>query len=242
MNQPNDHPGKLLVVDDDARVAHLLVRFFSQEGYEVQAASTTKQMDRILLRDHIDLLILDLMMPGEDGLAACRRLRAANSRVAVIMLSAKSQDVDRIVGLEVGADDYVTKPFNPQELLARVRAILRRKPPGEAPGAPSTVQETIGFGEFSLDLATRTLRKSGEGVSLTSGEFAMLKALARHPRQVLSRDRLARLARGRVYEAYERALDVQIYRLRKLIEHDAAAPRHIRTIWGVGYMFEPDPT
>jgi two-component system phosphate regulon response regulator OmpR len=158
------------------------------------------------------------------------------------MLTAKGEDVDRIVGLEVGADDYLGKPFNPRELLARVHAVLRRRPPLEAPGAPSTENETVTFGPFAFDLGSRTLKKDGEELSLTTGEFAMLKALVRHPRQPLSREKLAQLARGREFEPFDRSLDVQISRLRKLVESDAAAPRYIQTVWGVGYVFVPDGT
>ena len=151
-------------------------------------------------------------------------------------------EADRVVGLELGADDYLGKPFNPRELLARVHAVLRRRPPLEAPGAPSTENETVTFGPFAFDLGSRTLKKDGEELSLTTGEFAMLKALVRHPRQPLSREKLAQLARGREFEPFDRSLDVQISRLRKLVEADAAAPRYIQTVWGVGYVFVPDGT
>ena len=156
------------------------------------------------------------------------------------MLTAKGEDVDRIVGLEVGADDYLGKPFNPRELLARIHAVLRRRPPQEAPGAPSGDNEQVTFGPFTFDLGTRALHRNGEELPLTTGEFAMLKALVRHPRQPLSREKLALLARGREFEPFDRSLDVQVSRLRKLIEIDAAAPRYIQTVWGVGYVFVPD--
>jgi two-component system phosphate regulon response regulator OmpR len=158
------------------------------------------------------------------------------------MLTAKGEDVDRIVGLEVGADDYLGKPFNPRELLARVPAVLRRRPAQEAPGAPSGDNEVVTFGPFTFDLGTRALQRNGEELPLTTGEFAMLKALVRHPRQPLSREKLALLARGREFEPFDRSLDVQVSRLRKLIEVDAAAPRYIQTVWGVGYVFVPDGT
>jgi len=225
---------KVLVVDDDARIRDLLRRYLTQEGFEVVLAEDGKALNRILLRDTVDLIVLDLMMPGEDGLSICRRLRAANERTPIIMLTAKGEDVDRIVGLEVGADDYLGKPFNPRELL------LRRRPAQEAPGAPSGDNETVSFGPFTFDLGTRALQKSGEELPLTTGEFAMLKALVRHPRQPLSREKLALLARGREFEPFDRSLDVQVSRLRKLIEEDAAAPRYIQTVWGVGYVFVPD--
>src|SRR5450830_750773 len=214
MNTSNTRTDKILVVDDDARIRDLLRRYLSQEGFEVMVAEDGKALNRILLRESVDLIVLDLMMPGEDGLSICRRLRAANDRTPIIMLTAKGEDVDRIVGLEVGADDYLGKPFNPRELLARIHAVLRRRPPQEAPGAPSGDNEQVTFGPFTFDLGTRALHRNGEELPL--------------------------LARGREFEPFDRSLDVQVSRLRKLIEIDAAAPRYIQTVWGVGYVFVPD--
>ncbi len=231
---------KILVTDDDTRIRDLLRRYLTQEGFEVILAEDGKALTRALLRDSVDLIVLDLMMPGEDGLSICRRLRAANDKTPIIMLTAKGEDVDRIVGLEVGADDYLAKPFNPRELLARVHAVLRRRPPAEVPGAPSSEDETVNFGPFVFDMGKRTLHKNGEELALTTGEFAMLKALVRHPRQPMSREKLAQLARGRGFEPFDRSLDVQISRLRKMVEADPAVPRHIQTVWGVGYVFVPD--
>ena len=235
-----DRADKILIVDDDARIRDLLKRYLMQEGFEVLQAEDGKSLTRVLLRESVDLIVLDLMMPGEDGLSICRRLRAANDRTPVIMLTAKGEDVDRIVGLEVGADDYLGKPFNPRELLARIHAVLRRRPPTEVPGAPSADNEVASFGLFTFDMGARTLRKGDEDLPLTSGEFAMLKALVRHPRQPLSREKLAQLARGREFEPFDRSLDVQVSRLRKLIEVDASTPRYIQTVWGIGYVFVPD--
>ena len=240
MTQTSPRSDKILVVDDDSRIRDLLRRYLSQEGFEVFQAEDGKALSRILLRETVDLIVLDLMLPGEDGLSICRRLRAANDRTPIIMLTAKVEDVDRIVGLEVGADDYLGKPFNPRELLARINAVLRRRPAAEAPGAPSSENESVDFGPFRFDLGTRTLQKSGEDLPLTTGEFAMLKALVRHPRQPMSREKLAQLARGREFEPFDRSLDVQISRLRKMIEADPASPRYIQTVWGVGYVFVPD--
>jgi two-component system phosphate regulon response regulator OmpR len=231
MNQTSARTDTIVVVDDDARISDLLRRYLTQEGFDVMVAEDSQALDRILLRETVDLIVLDLMLPGEDGLSVCRRLRAANNRTPIIMLTAKSEDVDRIVGLEVGADDYLGKPFNPRELLARMHAVLRRRPPMEAPGAPSTDSEIVNFGPFSFNLSSRALKKDGVELSLTTGEFAMLKALVRHPRQPLSREKLAQLARGRDFEPFDRSLDVQVSRLRKLIETDAAAPRYIQTVW-----------
>ena len=240
MTQTSSRSDKILVVDDDSRIRDLLRRYLTQEGFEVFQAEDGKSLSRILLRETMDLIVLDLMLPGEDGLSICRRLRAANDRTPIIMLTAKVEDVDRIVGLEVGADDYLGKPFNPRELLARINAVLRRRPVAEAPGAPSSENELVHFGPFSFDLSTRSLLKSGQELPLTTGEFAMLKALVRHPRQPMSREKLAQLARGREFEPFDRSLDVQISRLRKMIEADAASPRFIQTVWGVGYVFVPD--
>ncbi|WP_296870117.1 two-component system response regulator OmpR [Tibeticola sp.] len=242
MSHPSTRPDKIVIVDDDARIRDLLRRYLAQEGFEVMVAEDGKALGRILLRETLDLIVLDLMMPGEDGLSICRRMRAANDRTPIIMLTAKGEDVDRIVGLEVGADDYLGKPFNPRELLARIHAVLRRRPTMEAPGAPSSDNEVIQFGPYTFDLGARLLKRNGEDLPLTTGEFAMLKALARHPRQPMSREKLAQLARGREFEPFDRSLDVQISRLRKLIEQDPTSPRYIQTVWGVGYVFVPDAT
>jgi two-component system phosphate regulon response regulator OmpR len=235
-------PDRIVVVDDDARIRDLLRRYLSQEGFEVLLAEDGKALGRHLSRESVDLIVLDLMLPGEDGLSICRRLRNGNDLTPIIMLTAKVEDVDRIVGLELGADDYLPKPFNPRELLARIHAVLRRRPTPEAPGAPSKESQTVTFGEFEFDLALRRLSKAGETVALTTGEFSMLKALVRHPRQPLSRDKLAQLARGREFEPFDRSLDVQISRLRKMIEPDPSNPRYIQTVWGVGYVFVPSET
>jgi two-component system phosphate regulon response regulator OmpR len=231
---------RVLIVDDDARIRDLLRRYLEQEGFEVMLAEDGKALSRIMQRDPVNLIVLDLMMPGEDGLSICRRLRSVGDRTPIIMLTAKGEDVDRIVGLEVGADDYLGKPFNPRELLARINAVLRRRPVVEEPGAPSAEEEVVNFGPFSFDLGLRTLKKDGEELPLTTGEFSMLKALVRHPRQPLSREKLALLARGREFEPFDRSLDVQVSRLRKMVEADATSPRYIQTVWGVGYVFVPD--
>jgi two-component system, OmpR family, phosphate regulon response regulator OmpR len=234
---------RILIVDDDQRHRELLVRYLGGEGYEVKAAHDGAAMDRQLSRERYDLLVLDLMLPGEDGLAICRRLRSAagpQGGPAIIMLTAKGDDVDRIVGLEMGADDYLPKPFNPRELLARINAVLRRRAPSGPPGAPAASGEAHAFGPFSLNLATRTLTKGGKAVPLTTGEFSVLKVLVQHPRTPLSRDKLMELARGREYEVFDRSIDVQISRLRKLVEEDPSHPKHIQTVWGFGYVFVPE--
>jgi two-component system phosphate regulon response regulator OmpR len=231
---------RILVVDDDQRLRELLVKYLGGEGYEVRAVPDAKGMDKQLGRERYDLVVLDLMLPGEDGLAICRRLRSQPSSPAIIMLTAKGDDVDRIVGLEMGADDYLPKPFNPRELLARINAVLRRRAPGGPPGAPAATSEVHRFGKFELNLATRLLGREGKGVPLTTGEFSVLKVLVQHPRQPLSRDKLMELARGREYEVFDRSIDVQISRLRKIVEEDPSHPKHIQTVWGFGYVFVPD--
>ena len=240
MSQIPNRKDKILVVDDDVRIRDLLRRYLTQEGLDVVQAEDGKSLTRILRREAVDLSVLDRMLPGDAGWPICRRLRAANDRTPIIMLTAKGEDVDRIVGLEVGADDYLGKPFNPRELLARVHAVLRRRPTQEAPGSPAGDNQVVSFGPFTFDLGARTLRRDEEDLPLTTGEFAMLKALVRHPRQPLSREKLAQLARGREFEPFDRSLDVQVSRLRKLVEVDATAPRYIQTVWGVGYVFVPD--
>ncbi|MGH8723632.1 MAG: osmolarity response regulator transcription factor OmpR, partial [Burkholderiales bacterium] len=219
---------RILIVDDDQRHRDLLVKYLGTEGYDVKAVPDAAGMDKQLARDRYDLVVLDLMLPGEDGLSICRRLRAQQSAPAIVMLTAKGDDVDRIVGLEMGADDYLPKPFNPRELLARIVAVLRRRAPAGPPGAPAE-GGVYQFGPFSLDLATRTMARGGKAVALTTGEFSVLKVLVQHPRQPLSRDKLMELARGREYEVFDRSIDVQISRLRKIIEDDPSHPKHIQT-------------
>ncbi|HVB47024.1 MAG TPA: two-component system response regulator OmpR [Burkholderiales bacterium] len=231
---------RILVLDDDQRLRDLLVRYLGEQGFEVRAVPDSAGMDKQLARERYDLIVLDLMLPGEDGLAICRRLRAANAGPAIIMLTAKGDDVDRIVGLEMGADDYLPKPFNPRELVARINAVLRRRQPAGPPGSPAGSNELHRFGVFELNLATRSLTREGKPVDLTTGEFSVLKVLAQHPRTPLSRDKLMELARGREYEVFDRSIDVQISRLRKIVEDDPAHPRHIQTVWGFGYVFVPD--
>jgi two-component system phosphate regulon response regulator OmpR len=232
---------RILVIDDDPRLRDLLVRYLGEQGFQVQALPDARDLDKKLQRDPPHLLVLDLMLPGEDGLAVCRRLRAAGESVPVIMLTAKGEDVDRIVGLETGADDYLPKPFNPRELVARIQAVLRRHAEGFAPGGPEQ-EGRINFGPYTLDLTTRSLTRDDQPVPLTTGEFGLLKVLATHPRQPLAREKLMLLARGRDHDVFDRAIDVQVSRLRKLIEDDATAPRYIQTVWGFGYVFVPDAT
>jgi two-component system, OmpR family, phosphate regulon response regulator OmpR len=234
--QPSE---KILVVDDDARLRGLLQRFLEEQGFYVKGVGDAEQMDKALSRELFSLIVLDLMLPGEDGLSICRRLREAGDDVPIIMLTAKGDDNERIEGLQLGADDYLAKPFNPKELDARIRAVLRRRV-RDLPGAPSRDQEEISFGPWKLNLGTRILSRDGQEVSLTTGEFAVLKALAQHQREPLTRDKLMNLARGREWSAMERSIDVQVSRLRRLIEDDPSRPRYLQTVWGVGYVFVPE--
>jgi two-component system phosphate regulon response regulator OmpR len=236
----NARPKKILVVDDDPRLRDLLRRYLGDNQFDVSLAHDGPSMWRLMQREAFELVVLDQMLPGDDGLTLLRRLRAQRDKTPVVMLTAKGDEVDRIIGLEVGADDYLPKPFNPRELLARIHAVLRRTPGPELPGAPSGAAEEVRFGPFHLNLGTRQLHRGDEPISLTTSEFSVLKVLVQHARQPLSRDKLMALARGREYGAFDRSLDVQISRLRKLIEVDPQHPRYLQTVWGVGYVFVPD--
>ena len=233
-------PPDVLVVDDDPRLRDLLRRYLTQQGFAVVVAEDAQAMNRVMRYQRFDLMVLDLMMPGEDGLQVISRLRAAQSDLPVIVLTARGDESDRITGLEAGADDYLAKPFNPRELVARIQSVLRRSRLTEMPGAPSSEPQRMRFGQFELDLSTRSLRKAGTAIPLTTSDFATLKALARHAREPLSRQRLMQLSRGRDYESSDRSLDVQISRLRKLLEDDPHQPRYLQTVWGVGYVLIPD--
>lgn len=231
--------GKIIILDDEAELRALLQRYLGSNGLTVRSVADAEPLDRLLAREPFDALILDLMMPGEDGLSICRRLRVRGETIPILMLTAKGDPVDRIVGLEMGADDYLPKPFDPRELLARLHAMLRRQQmAGTVPAAQRN--GCIRFGPFALDLAARQLMRDDKPVSLSSAEYAVLSALAAHPGQPLGRERLRALAHGRDHEATERSVDVQVLRLRRLIEADASAPRYIQTVWGVGYLFAPE--
>ena len=230
---------KILMVDDDMRMRELLQRYLAEQGFSIKTVSDSKEMDTILAVESFDLLVLDLMLPGEDGLAICRRLRGNKFTTPIIMLTARGDEVDRIIGLELGADDYLPKPFNPRELLARINAVLRRhehNPEAENAGK----LETFTFGEFVFDPSSRSLSRSGMPITITSGEFALLKVFTEHPRQPLSRDRLMQLARGRELDVFDRSIDVQVSRLRRIVEPDPSHPRYLQTMWGFGYVFIPD--
>ena len=234
-----DTTSHILIVDDDLRLRGLLETFLQREGFRVAVAANAQQMEKTLHDRPIDLMVLDLMLPGRSGLDICRDLRAAGNSLPIVMLTAKGDDIDRIVGLEIGADDYLSKPCNPRELVARIRAVLRRRQTPPA-GAPPVEAAPVRFGDFELRPASRVLERAGAPVSLTTGEFALLYALVTHPGETLSRDRLLTLARGRERGAFDRSIDVQMSRLRRLIEADPAKPRYLQTVWGAGYVFVPD--
>lgn len=229
----NEH---ILVVDDDIRIRQMLIRYFEDEGYRVTAAADGAAMRDSLQKNAIDIILLDLVLPGgEDGLSLAREVRS-RSDVPIIMLTGRDDVVDRIVGLEVGADDYIAKPFHLREVLARLRTVLRRRQPAAAPRMVSG--EAIRFDGWQLDLGRRQLvNAEGEEIALTTGEFDMLTVLARHPGRVLSRDVLMDLTHGRNLEAFDRTIDAQIARLRKKIERDPKQPTLIKSVRGVGYVF-----
>ncbi|WP_116475831.1 response regulator [Zobellella maritima] len=229
----------LLVVDDHSEIRDLLKRFLEQHGYQVNGARDGREMRQQLARQAVDLIILDLMLPGEDGLTLCRELRAS-SEVPIIMLTAMGEDTDRIVGLEMGADDYLPKPFNPRELLARIKAVLRRNPEPGLTQAPKE-QQQIRFNQWTLDMARRELLDNkGVTISLSTAEFDLLRVFIQHPNRVLSRDQLLDLARGREAQAFDRAIDTLVSRLRRKLEPDSKNPQLIKTIWGGGYMLVAD--
>jgi two-component system OmpR family response regulator len=229
----------ILIVDDDREIRDLLARFLRKHGYRVDTAADGRAMTRLLEVGRFDLIVLDIMMPGEDGLSLCRRLRAT-SDLPVVMLTAVGEDTDRIVGLEMGADDYVTKPFNPRELLARIKAVLRRAGTPRAIASAASAEaggSVLAFDRWRLDLARRELRAAdGTLTPLTAGEFDLMVAFAEHPGRVLSRDQLLDLTRGRAAVAFDRSIDVQLSRLRRKIERDPKAPELIKTVRGGGYI------
>ncbi|MBP4042225.1 MULTISPECIES: response regulator [Aeromonas] len=238
MNQGSPH---ILVVDDHSEIRDLLKRFLEQHGMRVSCARDGKEMKRLLDEREFDLLVLDLMMPGEDGLTLCRELRV-KSRLPIIMLTAMGEETDRIIGLEMGADDYLSKPFNPRELLARIKAVMRRTQAESLP-VPETLTRDLRFDRWLLDINRRELvDEEGVGMSLSTAEFDLLKVFLERPQRVLSRDQLLDLARGREAVAFDRAIDTLVSRLRRKLERDPKNPELIKTIWGGGYLFAADVT
>lgn len=230
----------ILIVDDHREIRDLVLRALSKDGFRVSAAADGRAMRKVLADSRIDLILLDLMLPGEDGLSLCRTLRA-KSNIPIIMLTAKGEEVDRVIGLEMGADDYLPKPFGSRELIARIRAVLRRSHDKLAVEAPAKRPDRCRFDRWLLDTGTRELlRDDGVTVPLSTGEYDLLIALVERPQRVLSRDQLLDLARGRAANALDRSIDTQVSRLRKKLEVDASDPRIIKTVWGGGYIFTPD--
>ncbi len=228
---------RILVVDDDAGLRELLERYLTEQGFRVSAVPDGVAMHGVLAEQMPDLIVLDLMLPGEDGLSLAREVRRLHD-VPIIMLSARGEEIDRIVGLEVGADDYLPKPCNPRELLARIRAVLRRR--GTAPaGTDGNTPEVRAFGPYRLNLATQTLTLNGRTLPLTHGEFVLLRVFLENPNRVLSRDTLVDLIKGYDRSPFDRSIDVRVARLRRKIEPDPNTPRYIRTAWGAGYLFTP---
>ena len=225
----------ILVVDDDPALCELLSEYLGESGYAVSTAGDGKAMRRSMAGGLPDAIVLDLMLPGEDGLALARELRS-QSEVPILMLSARGEEIDRVVGLEVGADDYLAKPFSPRELLARLRALLRRShpaPAGAHPGGP------LAFGPYVLDTSARRLLRDGAELRLTGAEFDLLRIMVERPNRVLTRDMLVDQLKGYDRDPFDRSIDIRVTRLRRKIEADPAAPVYIRTVRGEGYLFNP---
>lgn len=233
MTEPNPH---ILVVDDHRDIRETLARYLVKNGFRASTAESAAHARKALKAAAVDLVVLDIMMPGEDGLSLCRHLVNAES-MPVILLTAMAEDTDRVIGLEIGADDYVTKPFNPRELLARIRAVLRRV--NQVPKDRDPVsQETLSFDGWVLNVPRRELfNPQGEPVALSSGEFQLLCAFLKRPKMVLNRDQLLDLTSGRTPNVFDRSIDNQVSRLRRKIEEDVKDPKLIKTVWGGGYMF-----
>ncbi|UZE52198.1 response regulator [Rhodopseudomonas sp. P2A-2r] len=229
----------ILVVDDHREIRDLVSRALAKEGFRVSVAADGRAMHKVLANGRIDLILLDLMLPGEDGLSLCRNLRAG-SNIPIIMLTAKGEEVDRVIGLEMGADDYLPKPFGSRELVARIRAVLRRSRSKLNELDIASRPKRYRFDRWQLDVSTRELlNDDGITVPLSTGEYDLLIALVERPQHVLNRDQLLDLARGRSANAIDRSIDTQVSRLRKKLERDPADPKIVKTVWGGGYMFAP---
>ncbi len=232
----------ILVVDDHREIRDLVSRALGKEGFRVSTAADGRAMRKVLADSRIDLILLDLMLPGEDGLSLCRGLRV-NSSIPIIMLTAKGDEIDRVIGLEMGADDYLAKPFGSRELIARIKAVLRRSRESAAATGSGEQPKRYRFEGWVLETGRRELvRKDGVTVPLSTGEYDLLIALIERPQRVLSRDQLLDLARGRAASVLDRSIDTQVSRLRKKLECDPNNPKIIKTVWGGGYMFAPAVT
>ena len=232
----------ILIVDDHREIRDLVSRALTKEGFRVSTAADGRAMRKVMADSRIDLILLDLMLPGEDGLSLCRALRS-ESNVPIIMLTAKGEEVDRVIGLEMGADDYLSKPFGSRELIARIKAVLRRSQEIISKGESEQRPKTYHFDRWGLDTGSRALlREDGVTVPLSTGEYDLLIALVERPQRVLNRDQLLDLARGRSAAGIDRSIDTQVSRLRKKLELDPSDPKIIKTVWGGGYMFMPTVT
>ena len=232
----NNEQPHIALVDDDPKIRELTAKYLSDQELSVKTAANGSELDELMKNNNISLIILDLMMPEESGLNICQRLRVNNVEIPIIMLTAKGDEVDRIVGLEMGADDYLPKPFNPRELLARVNAILRR----QQHNSIQNTKDVFEFGDFSFDISNRSLHKNEQEIQITAGEYDLLRVFAERPKQPLSRDQIMQLAKGKELDVFDRSIDVQISRLRRLIEKDPNKPKFLQTKWGFGYIFIPD--
>ena len=232
----NSEQPHIALVDDDPKIRELTAKYLSDQELSVKTAANGSELDELMKNNNISLIILDLMMPEESGLNICQRLRVNNVEIPIIMLTAKGDEVARIVGLEMGADDYLPKPFNPRELLARVNAILRR----QQNTSTQNTKNIFEFGNFSFDISNRSLHRNGQEIQITAGEYDLLRVFAERPKQPLSRDQIMQLAKGKELDVFDRSIDVQISRLRRLIEEDPNKPKFLQTKWGFGYIFIPD--
>ncbi len=238
MNDADIKPETILIVDDDKPLCDLLTRYLTDNNYTTLIANNGTEMFQQLEGSTPELIILDLMLPGDDGLTLAKKLRST-SNIPIIILSARGDEVDRIVGLEIGADDYLSKPFNPRELLARIRSVLRRSHNNSH--EISTENQHTEFGNFHILSASRQLFLNEKEVVLTSGEFTLLEVFANNPNRVLNRDSLLQLLKGYEHQPFDRSIDVRVTRLRRKIETDPSSPVYIRTVWGKGYLFTPNP-
>jgi len=233
----SEQKSKILVVDDDVELCNLLNQYLDSQGFSVNFVEDGKSMDAYLKQTTTDLIILDLMLPGENGLDIIKRLNSQRA-IPIIMLSASGEDIDRIIGLEMGADDYLAKPFNPRELLARIRSVLRR----QTPASSSKQEEDYHFGPYQFNSSKQRLLHDSQPISLTSGDISLLEIFITNPQQVLSRDTLLEKLKGYDCAPFDRSIDVRIMRLRQKIEPDTSNPVYIQTVWGEGYKFTPDQT
>ncbi|WP_374242948.1 response regulator [Zoogloea sp.] len=228
----------MLIVDDDPDLCDLLSEYLAANGLTVAAAGDGAAMRQAMARQMPDVVVLDLMLPGEDGLSLARELRA-RSEVGILMLSARGEEMDRVIGLEVGADDYVAKPFSPRELLARVRALLRRTRAATTAATPVAIPERYCFGPFALDIAAHRLLRDGLEVHITTAEFELLRVFVERPNRVLNRDDIIDLLKGYDRDPFDRTVDIRVTRLRRRIEANPSHPTYIRTVRGEGYLFTP---